>query len=136
MEAVEESQFPLGKSVSLLQGPTNPPLSSITLGQLIEKQSQTFYGKECIVCSWTGARWTYGRLNQESILLARAMIALGVGKGDRVAIMAGNCEEYASIFFATARIGAILVVINNMYTCDELKYALDYTGSTADPSLI
>ena len=124
-----ENIFPdLEKTLSIVHGPTDIPLVSLTLGQLIEQQSRTFHDRPCIVCPETGARWTFGRLNHESVCLAKAMIALGIKVGDRVAVMAGNCEQYASIFFAAARTGAILVVVNNTYTSDELKYALSYTG--------
>jgi long-chain acyl-CoA synthetase len=57
------------------------------------------------------------------------MLAMGIQKGDRVGIMAGNCEQYISVFFAAARVGAILVVLNNTYTPSELYYALNHTGN-------
>jgi long-chain acyl-CoA synthetase len=53
---------------------------------------------------------------------------MGIQKGDRIGIMAGNCEQYISVFFAAARVGAILVVLNNTYTPSELYYALGHTG--------
>lgn len=42
--------------------------------------------------------------------------------------MAGNCEQYAAIFFATVRIGAILVILNNTYTPSEAMYGLSFTA--------
>jgi len=42
--------------------------------------------------------------------------------------MAGNCEQYAAIFFAATRIGAILVILNNTYTPTEAQYAIDFSG--------
>ena len=42
--------------------------------------------------------------------------------------MAGNCEQYAAVFFAATRIGAILVILNNTYTPTEAQYALGFTG--------
>ena len=56
-------------------------------------------------------------------------MSIGIRVGDRVAIMAGNCEQYAAVFFAVARIGAILVILNNTYTPTEAQYALKFSGS-------
>ncbi|KAK5206372.1 hypothetical protein LTR20_006804 [Exophiala xenobiotica] len=41
--------------------------------------------------------------------------------------MAGNCEQYVSVFFAAMRIGCILVILNNTYTSSEAQYALSFT---------
>ena len=114
--------------LSVLHGPTDPPLVDLTLGELLELQCQHHGQREAIVIPWTGARWTYNELNQQSSLLARALLSLGIGVGDRVGIMAGNCEQYAAAFFAVARIGAILVILNNTYTPTEAMYALKFSG--------
>jgi acyl-CoA synthetase (AMP-forming)/AMP-acid ligase II len=52
-----------------------------------------------------------------------------------VGVMAGNCEQYISVFFAAARVGAILVVLNNTYTPSELSYALSHSGMI-QPNLV
>lgn len=115
---------------SIVEGPTQPPLLSITLGQLLRIQALQYPNHECLVVPWTGARWTYTDLDHETDRLARGMMAMGIQKGDRVGIMAGNCEQYISVFFAAARVGAILVVLNNTYTLAELSYALDHSGKS------
>ncbi|RYP39886.1 hypothetical protein DL767_002005 [Monosporascus sp. MG133] len=120
---------PQRQRLSLLYGPVDPPLVDLTLGELLDLQCQHYGTQECIVTPWTGARWTYNELNQQSSQLARSLMSLGIGVGDRVGIMAGNCEQYASVFFAVARIGAILVILNNTYTPTEAQYALQFTGT-------
>ncbi|KAH9886119.1 4-coumarate-CoA ligase [Xylariomycetidae sp. FL2044] len=115
------------ENLSILQGPTDPPLVDLTLGELLELQCQHHRTQECIVTPWTGARWTYNEVNEQSSQLARALVSLGIGIGDRVGIMAGNCEQYAAVFFAVARIGAILVILNNTYTPTEALYALRFS---------
>ncbi|EEH43810.2 uncharacterized protein PADG_00099 [Paracoccidioides brasiliensis Pb18] len=114
--------------LSIVHGPTHPALWEMTLGGLLEFQCLRYRDLECVVVPWTGARWTYGRLEHESGRLARGLLAKGIQRGDRIGVMAGNCEEYVSLFFAAARVGAILVVINNTYTQTELIYALNHTG--------
>lgn len=113
---------------SILHGPVDPPLVDLTLGELLEVQCQANGEAECISIPWTGARWSYDDLRRQSSLIARALLAEGIGHGDRVAIMAGNCEQYAAIFFATVRIGAILVILNNTYTPSEAMYGIGFTA--------
>lgn len=116
--------------MSYLEGPVDPPLVDLTLGELLDLQCQHHGSRECIVTPWTGARWTYNELNQQSSQLARTLLSLGIGVGDRVGIMAGNCEQYAAVFFAVARIGAILVILNNTYTPTEALHALKFSGKS------
>lgn len=116
------------EQLSIVYGPTQPELLDITLGELLTLQSIRYGDYECLVFPWTGARWTYADLSDEADRVARGLLAKGIQKGDRIGIMAGNCEQYISVFFAAARVGAVLVVLNNTYTPSELYYALDHTG--------
>jgi long-chain acyl-CoA synthetase len=120
--------LPQPQRPSLLFGPTDPPLVDLTLGELLNLQCLHHGTREGLVIPWTGARWTYNELNHHSRLLAAALLGMGVGVGDRVGIMAGNCEQYAAVFFAATRIGAILVILNNTYTPTEAQYGLDFSG--------
>ncbi|KAK6084651.1 acyl-CoA synthetase YngI [Seiridium cupressi] len=115
------------QKLSILHGPVDPPLVDLTLGELLELQCQHHGTQEALVTPWNGTRWTYNELNQQSYQLARALMSVGIGVGDRVGVMAGNCAEYAAIFFAVARIGAILVILNNTYTPTEAQYALKFS---------
>ncbi|KAK4142888.1 uncharacterized protein C8A04DRAFT_37931 [Dichotomopilus funicola] len=119
--------LPQPQKPSLLFGPTDPPLVDLTLGELLNLQCLDHGTREALVIPWTGARWTYNELNHHSRLLAAALLEMGIGVGDRVGIMAGNCEQYASVFFAATRIGAILVILNNTYTPTEAQYGLDFS---------
>ncbi|POR37790.1 Putative acyl-CoA synthetase YngI [Tolypocladium paradoxum] len=118
---------PATQKLSLLHGPVDPPLVDLTLGELLELQTYQHGTQECLVIPWTGARWTYNELNQQSSSLAQALLDMGVGVGDRVGIMAGNCEQYAAVFFAVAKIGAILVILNNTYTPTEALHGLGFS---------
>ncbi|KAK5948231.1 putative NRPS-like protein biosynthetic cluster [Knufia fluminis] len=114
--------------LSVAHGPSDVPLLDFKLAELLDFQCEQYGLQECLVIPWTGARWTYDFLRQESIMLARAMAAQGIRPGDRVGIMAGNCEQYVSVLFGCMRIGAILVITNNTYTSSEARYALDFTA--------
>lgn len=116
---------------SILHGPSYPPLLTLTLGSLLDLQCRRYGPRECLVVPWTGARWTYNHLREQSINLAKMMVDVGIRPGDRVAIMAGNCEQYVAVLFAAARVGAILVVMNNTYTAGEALRALRHTGTSS-----
>jgi fatty-acyl-CoA synthase len=58
---------------------------------------------------------------------ARLLLASGIGRGDSVALFAANSPEYAAVFFACARIGAVMVPINLMFTAEEVAFVLEKT---------
>ncbi|KAI8935545.1 hypothetical protein NX059_008115 [Plenodomus lindquistii] len=114
-------------NLSLVTGPLDPPLSQLTLSQLLSQQTAAYPQNEAVIIPWTGTRWTYQDLRNESNLLARALLKYGVRPRDRIGIMSGNCEKYIALFFACARVGAICVTLNNTYTATEMEYALRHT---------
>jgi acyl-CoA synthetase (AMP-forming)/AMP-acid ligase II len=113
---------------SIVHGPAYPPLVTLTLGGLLDLQARRYGSKEALIVPWTGARWTYKDLQEHSINLAKMLLDVGIRPGDRMGIMAGNCEQYVSVVFAAARVGAILVVLNNTYTAGEALRAMRHTG--------
>lgn len=115
-------------SLSIVHGLLSPSLQDQTLGQLLDLQASTQGEQECLVISYSSVRWTYSELQTQSINLAKGMLALGVRKGDRIGILASNCEEYVASFFAVGMVGGILVVLNSGYTCVEASNALRHSG--------
>ena len=61
--------------------------------------------------------------------IARALIEMGVGKGDRVALAMRNLPEWPAIFFAGVSVGAIMVPLNAWWTGGELEYAMKDSGA-------
>jgi len=80
--------------------------------------------REAVVSVPQGRRLCYHELAVQADLLARGLLGLGFGKGDRIGIWATNNAEWLLLQLATARIGAILVNINPAYRAKELAYAL------------
>ncbi|KAF2404844.1 4-coumarate-CoA ligase [Trichodelitschia bisporula] len=113
--------------LSVLHGPSYPPLITLTTAGLLDLQCRKYGDKECVVIPWTGARWTYNHLRAQSIALAKMLLDVGIRPGDRIGVFAGNCEQYVALVFAAGRIGAILVVLNNTYTAPEAIHALRHT---------
>lgn len=112
------------RSLSLVHGSTSISLWQKTLGEILHEHSKTYGSKTAVVVPWQKVRCTYKDLQYRSEVIARALLASGIGNGDRIAIMAGNRIEYIEVFLAAARIGCPLVVLNNTYTGSELMSAL------------
>lgn len=68
--------------------------------------------------------FSYVELDSRIDALASHLASLGVGRGDRVAVLAHNGVEYFDIQFASARLGAICVLLNWRLTVPELEYIL------------
>ena len=80
-------------------------------------------GSEAIV--FGGERLTYQTLEARVETCARALLALGVKKGDRVAMLSTPRPEYWTLFLATAGIGAIWLGVNPKYSLDECRYVIE-----------
>ena len=73
-----------------------------------------------------GARkFTYAQLDSRTNRLANAMTRLGLGSGDRVAILAHNCAEYLDVELAAAKTGAIVAALNWRLGKRELAHCIN-----------
>jgi fatty-acyl-CoA synthase len=110
------------------RGPIDSPLLQDTIGERLRRVTERFGGREALVVTHQGYRATYDELSEQVELAARALIATGVRKGDRVGVWSPNRYEWVIVQFATARVGAILVTINPAYKVAELRHALNKAG--------
>ena len=76
-------------------------------------------------------RITFGELGERVNRLANGLADLGVGAGDRVAVMQVNCNEHIESYFATAKLDAIFVPINFRARAEELSFMLNDSGVKA-----
>jgi fatty-acyl-CoA synthase len=80
---------------------------------------------------YTGKRYTYGELNRVCGRLAHTLAtSYGVRRGDRVGWLARTRAEFFVLYFATARIGAILVSLNWRLSAEELRPLLAHSDPT------
>lgn len=69
-------------------------------------------------------RVTHGEYLQRITRLAAGLAAIGVGRGDRIAVLAQNCIEYVELYGAAARLGAIILAVNWRLSAEEIGYIL------------
>lgn len=101
-----------------------PALLGETIPQHFAAIAARFPEQEAVVSLPQQRRLTYQALAQQVDDLARGLMGVGLGKGDRVGVWSTNNIEWLLIQLATARIGAVLVNINPAYRIRELEYAL------------
>lgn len=93
-----------------------------TLGAVLSRQERARGEIEALVTE--DERLTYARLAARAQSVAAAMRALGLGKGDHVAILMGNDAHWLSLFYGAALIGAVTVPVNTRFKTAELEYCL------------
>jgi fatty-acyl-CoA synthase len=111
-------------SLSYANGLAERPLLGETIGENFERAVSQVGERDALIEWDTGRRWSYRELGDEVDRVARGLLRVGIGKGDRVGIWSPNCAEWVLVQFATAKIGAILVNVNPAYRTHELRYVL------------
>ncbi|MFR9592747.1 MAG: AMP-binding protein, partial [Rikenellaceae bacterium] len=100
-------------------------LIDYTLGGIIEKWATETPDKEFLVSPYLGVRYTYAEFSERVDSLALAFGSMGVDSGKKVGIWATNHPDWITVFFATARLGAVLVTVNTNYKATELEYIMN-----------
>lgn len=105
-------------------------LMKITIGDLLDEMAVKYPDHDAVLYTDRPFRKTYSQFRDLCNVLARGFLAMGVKKGDHVAIWATNYPEWLLAMFATAKIGAILVTVNTNYKIFELEYLLRQSDSS------
>ena len=99
-------------------------LLELTLGQILDRAIAQEPDREAMVYVDREFRLTYRELGEVVDTLAKGLMALGVGVGEKVAVWANNVPHWVALQFATAKIGAVLLTVNTHYKRAELDYLL------------
>jgi acyl-CoA synthetase (AMP-forming)/AMP-acid ligase II len=97
-------------------------LRHTTLGDIFRRNAQLFPDRTVIVCGLELV--SHRDYLKRAERLAAGLAAQGVKPGDRVAVAARNCLEFADLYGATALIGAIILPVNWRLNADEMAYVL------------
>ncbi|MFJ7920692.1 AMP-binding protein [Lysinibacillus fusiformis] len=95
-----------------------------TIGQLLDEQSKKYPQNDALVYADRNLRMTYEQLNRQARLVARGLMALGIEKGDHIAVWTTNVPEWVQLQFGTGKMGAPIVTVNTNYRASELEYLL------------
>ena len=108
--------------------PENIDYEQITLPEYLENSARQYPQRTAIICA--GLKISYRRLNEMANRFAACLSALGVGKGDRVAILLPNVIPCVVSYYATLKIGAIAVMCNPQHTDRELLFQFQDSAAT------
>lgn len=98
------------------------PLVEITIGEALRQQARKNGDATALI--FADDEIDYATLYARVDVLARALIALGIQAGHRVAVMSPNAVEWVLLEYALARIGAVMVTVNPAFRSQELGYLL------------
>lgn len=99
------------------------------LAHTLEEITSRYRKREAI--RFENRSYTYQELDEEANRVAGGLASLGIGKGDRVAMMLPNIPEFVFSFFGIQKLGAIAVPFNTMYKGREISFILRDSGAKA-----
>ncbi|MBC8571195.1 AMP-binding protein [Zongyangia hominis] len=99
-------------------------LIDLTFPQVLDRMVEEFPDQYAFRYTTMDYTRTYAEFRDDVDQFARALIAMGVKSGDHVAIWATNVPQWYITFWATTKIGAVLVTVNTAYKIHEAEYLL------------
>ncbi|MDA0821836.1 MAG: AMP-binding protein [Proteobacteria bacterium] len=98
-----------------------------TFGQLPSDAAARFGDREALV--FKDRRWTWREFSAEVDRAAKALIALGVEPGEKIALWMNNKPEWLFLMYAVAKVGAVLVPLNTRYRTEDIQYAVTQSNT-------
>ena len=99
-------------------------LIDLTFPQVLDRLVEDFPDQYCFKYTTLDYTRTYSEFRDDVDNFARVLISLGVKAGDHVAAWASNVPQWYIAFWATVKIGAVLVTVNTAYKIHEVEYLL------------
>ncbi len=102
----------------------HPWLDGLTFAEVLAQNTQRHGDRDALVFPQLGYRRSFAALRAEVRTASRALLALGVRRGEHIGMWATNWPQWVLIQLAAAHIGAVLVNVNPAYRAHELQYVL------------
>ncbi len=97
---------------------------------MLDKVANEYPDHDAVIYTDRQFRKTYREFNEICNETAKAFMAMGIKKDDKVAVWATNYPEWVISLFAAAKIGAVLVTVNTNYKIFEVEYLLKQSDTT------
>jgi fatty-acyl-CoA synthase len=101
-----------------------------TIGQLVDAVADQFGDYKALEYHKLGIHYNYREFREVCNAAAKGFMALGIGKGEHIAIWANNVPEWVYTQFSTGKMGAVLVTVNTNYRSFELEYLMKQSDAT------
>ncbi|MGD8566397.1 MAG: AMP-binding protein, partial [Candidatus Bathyarchaeota archaeon] len=102
----------------------------LNLGEILAVHAKN-HAEKMAVQDWQGNRRTYTELESRTNKLAMSLLNMGLGKGDRVAVMLYNCVEYVEFCCACAKVGLVVVTISWRFIGEEVQFVVNNSDAKA-----
>lgn len=103
------------------------PLAWRSLGHLLRTQAAAFGDR--VFLRVQGGATSFREAEEQSNRLAQVFHQQGIAPGERVAVMLPNSADFPIVWFALAKVGAVMVPVNVQYQEDDLRYTLQDSGA-------
>jgi fatty-acyl-CoA synthase len=104
-------------------------VTGLTIGEVLRQTVEQHESQEAFVFPQYNERCTWREFYAATTAAAKALLALGIQKGEHIAIWGTNIPEWVILQFAAARIGVVLVTINPAYRPFELEFVLNQSNA-------
>jgi fatty-acyl-CoA synthase len=105
-------------------------VGNTTIGQLVDIVAEEFGTSRALEYHKLGIRYDYPQFRDACNEIAKGLMALGIQKGENIAIWANNVPEWVLLQFGSCKMGAVLVTVNTNYRSFELEYLMKQSDST------
>ena len=99
------------------------------IGSMLRQRATVSPRLEAYVEPSTNVRMNYAEMNALANRCANVLTSLGIGEGDRVALLMPNSVEFCCLFYGAAKIGAVAVPLNTRLAAPEVDFILSDSGS-------
>lgn len=98
------------------------------MGRALARSAQRHPDKTAVI--FEDRSWSYSQFNARVNRLAHALSGLGLGKGDKLAVLALSGNEYLEIYHATAKLGVWMVPINHRLKAPDIAYRISHSQAS------
>ena len=104
--------------------------NSVTIGKMLDIFSDHFSDRPFLRYCKSGLHQTYRQVRKTADDVAKGLMALGLRKGDHVAVWANNIPEWIYAKFGIAKAGGVVVTVNTSLRCFEMEYLIKQSEIT------
>jgi crotonobetaine/carnitine-CoA ligase len=101
------------------------------IGTVVEAAAARLGARKFLTVDQEGVAYSFAELNARVNQFANALKQAGIERGSHVSVMLPNCSEFPLTWLALAKLGAVMVPVNNRYQVRDLGYILSDSDSTA-----
>ncbi len=105
-------------------------IGKTTIGDIVDMLAENLGDNSALEYHSLGVKYNFKEFRESCDEVAKGLMALGIKRGEKIAIWANNVPEWVLIQYGSARMGAVMVTVNTSYRSAELEYLLEQSDTT------